>query len=372
MAKTNLRNEEVPEGPRFTANLYGHASAEGELLNAYRSGRMHHAWLFTGPKGIGKATLAHRLARFVAANPDPRAPGARLAKSLAVPDDCATSRQIRSGAFPDLVEITAETSQTAAGRSRPMIKVDHIHTGLRGLDSTAGAGGWRVIIVDAADDLNIAAANAILKRLEEPPARTLFILVSHAAGRLLPTIRSRCRRLALTALADDDIGMILGETELAGEGAPIPAEVLALAGGSAGEALRLTREGGAEIAADLMRLVGALPRLDLAAAHKLATRLTAQKADPEFRLFCDFLLDWLAESVRAAATGEGSRFSALEPKGGVALFTGVPLAPWACLWENLAEIYGRTLGLNLDRKQFLLNTFFALEATARGQGSHLP
>ncbi|VAW18853.1 DNA polymerase III delta prime subunit [hydrothermal vent metagenome] len=378
MAKAERRQDSPPAGPRYTSSLYGQAAAEAELLSAYRSGRMAHGWLLTGPVGVGKATLAHRLARFVAAYPDFQAEAVSKAKDLALADDHSVARRIRAHAFPDVVEIAAETSQTTAARSRPVIKVAAIHRGLKGLATTAGAGGWRIVIVDAADDMNLSAANAILKRLEEPPKRTLFMLISHAPGRLLPTIRSRCRRLDLLPLGPEDLRRALGEAQAFGNTrgglspAGIPAEIIALAGGSAGEALRLMEEGGAELARDLMRLVGSLPRLDLAFAHKLAGRLTAQKADPEFRLFCDLLLDWLAEAVRAAQTGQPGKFAALEPEGGFAMFNGHAHAPslaqWAALWENLAQAHGRTLGLNLDRKQFLLNAFFALDSVAGGRG----
>ena len=369
MAKIAPAPAETEIGPRTASEMFGHGDAEQDLLAAYRSGRMHHAWLLAGAKGIGKATLAHRMARFIAANPDHRAGAVAVAQDLSTPETHEVVFRIHAHAFPDLIEITAETSQTAAGRGRPSIKVDQIHDSLRGLESTAGAGGWRMVIIDAADDMNAAAANAILKRLEEPPRRCVFFLVSHAPGRLLPTIRSRCRRLDLAPL--DGISLThalksVSDRSMTGTDEVSPA-VLALAGGSAGEAFRLMNEGGADLARALMQLVQSLPQLDLSAAHKLANRLTAQKADADFRLFCDLLFDWLAEAIRAAETGQASRFSPLEPQNGFAMFEAGSLAPWAALWENLGEAYARTLSLNLDRKQFLMNAFFALEATARGR-----
>lgn len=371
-AKIALRPPEVdeaPTGPRYTSQLYGQNDAEAAFLSAYQSGRLHHGWLLTGLKGVGKATLAHRVARFLAAHPDHNDPAVVDATSLHVPDDHSVCRRIRARAFPDLVEIVAETTQTAAGRGRPIIKVDHIHTGLQALASTAGAGGWRVIIVDAADDLNLTAANALLKRLEEPPSRTLFLLISHAPGRLLPTIRSRCRRLELAPLEMADVKKVIAEQtkNQSSSGQTLTPQLFALSRGSAGEALSLLEQGGGEIAGELMKLVASLPQLDLEFCHKLANRLTAQKADPEFRLFCDLLLDWLADAIRAAETGREGRFASLAPSGGIGFLRKGQLAPWASLWENLGEAHAQTLGLNLDRKQFLLNSFFALESTARKQ-----
>lgn len=368
MARADPDEEKSPTGPRHSSGLFGQAAAEASLLSAYRSGRMHHGWLLAGPAGIGKATLAHRMARFIAVHPDPGSDAVQQAKNLAVADDHPVCRQIRAGAFPDLIEIAAQTTETAAGRGRPVIKVEMIHQGLRRLATTAGAGGWRMIIIDAADDMNLSAANGILKRLEEPPGQTVFMLITHAPGRLLPTIRSRCRRLDLVRLEEEDLARALAQAGDNRKPVTISADIVALADGSAGEALRLMDRGGAELALALMRLVGQLPNLDLTMAHKLADRLTGQKADPEFRLFVDLLLDWLAGAVRSAQTGHPGKFAALEPEGGFRLFdNNRPLAHWAALWENLNEAQGRTLGLNLDRKQFLMAAFFALESTARGE-----
>lgn len=369
MAKPDRGTEDKgPAQPRDVSTLYGQAQAEAELLAAFRSGRMHHAWLVSGPRGVGKATLAHRLARFALANPDPHAPAVAAAADLSTSDEHGAVRQIRAGAHTDLVEIVATTTATAAGRARPTIRVEEIRGGLARLHATSGAGGWRVVIIDSADDMNIPAANALLKSLEEPPARTLFLLVSHIPGRLLATIRSRCRRLQLSPLGRDAVRRILAEAMPEPPSDKAMDELVALAGGSAGEAIRLAEEAGLDLARELMALLATLPGLDTARLHRLANRLTGPRADPEFRLFCELLLDWVAEAVRKGETGTPGRFAALEPDGGFAFLTAGTLAPFAGLWENLARVHGQTLGLNLDRKQFLLNAFFALEAASRGQG----
>lgn len=364
------RDEPPPTGPRYTSNLLGQGEAEAGLLSAWRSGRMHHAWLLAGPAGIGKATLAHRFARYVLANPDPdnaSAPG----KGLDLPDDHPVVRRIRALAFPDLVEIVAETSETAAGRARPVIKVDGVRAGLAALTTTSGAGGWRVVIVDAADDLNANAANALLKSLEEPPQRTLFLLVAHAPSRLLPTIRSRCRRLDLARLSDADIASIVTTGMDDPPTGDALADLMPLAAGSAGEALRLAGQGGLDLARELMALTARLPSLDTGRLHKLIARLTAPKADAEFRIFTDLLLAWLADEIRSAQTGTPGRFNRLVGAGasarrGASGMAAADLARLAAVWENLARAHGETLGLNLDRKQFLLNAFFSLEDAFRG------
>src|SRR5918912_1048242 len=180
--------------PRVSAHLYGHAQAEQMLLAAYRSGRMPHAVLLTGPEGIGKATLAYRLVRFVLRWPDPAAPDVP-ARSLAVAPEHPVSRQVAAGSHPDLVTLEAEPGG--------IIPVDAVRRAVRFFGATAGEGGWRIAVIDAAENLNTAAANALLKALEEPPRRALFVLISHAPGRLPATIRSRAVSFALRPLSPE-------------------------------------------------------------------------------------------------------------------------------------------------------------------------
>src|SRR5471032_3513251 len=190
--------------PRETSALFGHAEAERALLEAYKGGRIPHAWLIGGPPGIGKATLAYRLARFVLAHPDPKAPAVQDATSLAVGADNPVARRIAAQAQGDLLVLERTINETT-GKLYTVIRVDDVRRSVSFFGSTAGEGGWRIAIVDAVDDLQREGANALLKVLEEPPARTLLLLVSHAPGRELPTIRSRCRRLLLRPLDAADV-----------------------------------------------------------------------------------------------------------------------------------------------------------------------
>jgi DNA polymerase-3 subunit delta' len=194
---------EIPH-PRETFALLGHAQAECALLDEYRSGRVAHAWLIGGPTGIGKATLAYRMARFVLAHPDPLAPAVRDATTLVVPPGAPAARRVAGRAHPDLLVLEREPDDK--GKMRTVITVDQVRRTVSFFGSTAGEGGWRVCIVDSADELQYPqGSNALLKVLEEPPPRSLFLLVSHAPGRLLPTIRSRCRRLTLRPLDQADV-----------------------------------------------------------------------------------------------------------------------------------------------------------------------
>src|SRR3982074_429021 len=189
--------------PRETTALFGHHDAETALLDAYRSGRIPHAWLIGGPAGIGKATLAYRMARFVLAHRNPLASDAQDALTLKVDPSDPVARHVAAGAHGGL--LTLERTLNDKGVMRTVITVDENRETLSVFGSTAAVDGWRVCIVDTVDELNANAANALLKVLEEPPRQSLFLLVSHAPARVLPTIQSRCRKLLLRPLAAADI-----------------------------------------------------------------------------------------------------------------------------------------------------------------------
>ena len=201
--RPQVRTEIAVRHPRETADLFGHREAETALLNAYRSGRIPHAWLIGGPQGIGKATLAYRMARFVLANPDPMSPSVQRAETLALDPHDPVARQITASAHGGLLVL--ERGLNDRGVLRTVITVDETRETISFFGSTAAVDGWRVCIVDTVDELNPNAANALLKILEEPPQRSLFLLVSHSPARALPTILSRCRKLPLRPLATADV-----------------------------------------------------------------------------------------------------------------------------------------------------------------------
>ena len=184
--------------PRVTGKLFGHGGTEGALLAAYRGGRVPHAFMLIGQKGIGKATLAYRLARFVLAHPDPAAASVHTVTSLAVDPDHPVARRVAAQAHGDLLVL--ERTPNEKGVLRQQIAVDDVRRTISFFGATAGEGGWRIAIVDAVDELNRAGANALLKVLEEPPERALLLLVCHSASRVLPTLRSRCSVLAMRPL----------------------------------------------------------------------------------------------------------------------------------------------------------------------------
>ncbi|MHA1544904.1 MAG: DNA polymerase III subunit delta' [Alphaproteobacteria bacterium] len=352
--------------PRANLDLVGQGAAQNVLRAACLGGRMAHGWLFAGPSGIGKATLAYHLAKFLFAGPAHQAAGSH---GLDVPGEIPAARLVASGTHPDLHVLSANPDDTRQNEKktpsvRGEIKIDQVRALSRVLAQTTGAGGARVCIVDAADDLNRNAANALLKSLEEPPTNTYFVLIAHRPAQVLPTLRSRCQRLDLAPLDQGTVAALLCAT--LGEDAKGERQtIVSLANGSIGDALRLAQEGGLEMAHEIVALAQSLPRLDGRDLHKLAARLAPAKADPQFRLFAELLLGWIADLVRVSATGEGSRFGPQGAALAARLVDRNRLEPWAALWENLREALSQTLALNLDRKQFLLNAFFALEATQR-------
>ncbi len=190
--------------PRHVYSLIGHERAEAEMLSAYREGRLPHAWLIGGKEGIGKATLAWRFARFILANPDPTTKAVREARNLHVEPNHSAARLLAGLAHPDFALIRREW-QGATKRLASEIAVEAVRQGLQVFQLSAAFGGWRIAIVDSAEDLNRNSANALLKIVEEPPQRSLILIVSHRPGQVLPTIRSRCRRLRLDPLTQDEI-----------------------------------------------------------------------------------------------------------------------------------------------------------------------
>src|ERR1700759_1187126 len=224
--------------PRETSELFGHREAEAALLTAYRSGKIPHAWLIGGPQGIGKATLAYRMARFALPHPNPLAPAVQRAETLAVDPSDHVARQITAEAHGGLLVL--ERGLNDRGTLRTVITVDETRETISFFGSTAAVDGWRVCIVDTVDELNPNAANALLKILEEPPQQSLFLLVSHAPSRVLPTILSRCRKLMLRPLATGD-GIAAAAPQAANLAIDDPAldEAAAAAEGSVARALTL-------------------------------------------------------------------------------------------------------------------------------------
>jgi len=327
----------APE-PRANPSLLGHEAAERTLLDAMRAGRMHHAWLITGPEGIGKATLAFRFARRLLA-------GQADAETLALDPAHPVFRRVAAGGHADLLTIERAFDDRTKRRKRD-IAVDDVRK-INGFMALSPAeGGWRVAVVDGAEDLNQNSANALLKILEEPPSRAVLILVCSAPGRLPPTIRSRCRPLRLSALSDVVMAELLA-AYLPDRSQDDRDRLITLAEGSIGRALSMADADGIAVAAMVDALLAALPDVPLSRGHAVAD--TLGRSETGFHLFTDQLIAGIAalvrDTVRGRADPEQLRLAALRP-----------LEAWGELWQGLVRLQDETERFALDKRQALVSS----------------
>ncbi len=327
--------------------LIGHVRAERRILEALQSGRMHHAWLISGPSGIGKATLAYRFARFMLAHPDAVPEDV---DSLHVEEDHPVFRMIAAGSHPDLVTCR-RMPDPRTGRLRAVIGVDEARAVSRFLTHTAAEGGWRIAVVDVADDMNAAAANAILKILEEPPARCLFLLVSHSPGGLLPTIRSRCIHLPLRPLSVAQVREALALVRGADGQEMAELEMAAtLSGGSPGRALALAGSRAAELFTRFRDAASAPSGpLDRSVVLPVTEAFAGARNRDGFRLFVDLLLEWMHGNAVELARAGHAREARL----------------WADLAGEARSLVERGEALNLDRRQILSGLIGRIERLPR-------
>ncbi|MCW5696577.1 MAG: DNA polymerase III subunit delta' [Bauldia sp.] len=337
--------------PEEQGEWYGLREVETLLRDACAGGRLHHAWLIGGLKGVGKATLAFRLARFILARPDP---ATAAGEGLHVAPDERVFRQIAAGAHPNLLALRRPWDEKTK-RYRTALTVDEVRRIQHFFGSTPGEGAWRICIVDNADELNPNAANALLKMLEEPPRRSLFLLVSNTPGMLLPTLRSRCRKLDLPPLSADAIEAALA----AREDAPAGERRMAaeLSGGSLRRAILMLQGEGVAIYQQFQQLAATLPEVDYEAVHALADAVSGRGNEDAFSGFIDGVQDWLSRRVRREAEPGG-----VTPSPAV---TGAPLASWADVWDKVALSTRDAEELNLDRKQVVLQIFMTLADATR-------
>jgi DNA polymerase-3 subunit delta' len=347
MSARKVEQEFPVKHPRETTALFGHGDAEAALLNAYRSGRIPHAWLIGGAQGIGKATLAYRMARFVLAHDDPSRADVQRAKRLSVDPGHAVARQVAAGSHGGL--LTLERTPNDKGVMRTVITVDETRETISFFGSTAAAAGWRVCIVDTVDELNPNAANALLKILEEPPQRSLFLLVSHAPARVLATIQSRCRKLRLHPLATEDV--ILAATEAAAieTGDPALREAALASEGSVGRALTLFRGDTLSLQQRTAVLLAALPKVDPRELHAIGDALAGSDR-VALSAFVDAIGQWMSERIR-----EGAKANANLPR----------LARLAEVWEKINSAARDTEAYNLERKPLVFSVFGLLAEAMR-------
>ncbi|MFA5581048.1 MAG: DNA polymerase III subunit delta' [Paracoccaceae bacterium] len=346
--------------PRETPLLFGQQLAERDFLDAYGHGKLHHAWLITGPRGVGKATLAWRIARFLIARPqDQGAPN-----DLAIPDDHPVSHRIAALSEPHLF-LLRRPYDDKTERLAQTIPVDEVRRLKAFFTLSATEGGRRVVIIDSADDLNTAATNALLKLLEEPPKGVVLLLISHQPSRLLPTIRSRCRLLRCAPLGAQDMqaamtqaGAVVNDAEAAA--------LAALAGGSVGEAIRIGNMDGIELYAEITALMDSLPRLDRPRALRLAESAAGRQNGERFDLMLGLFDTFLARLARSgaglpplveAAPGETALMRRLSPDPHAGRI-------WAELQQNLSARTQQGRAVNLDPAALILDMLLRMNETA--------
>lgn len=332
--------------PRHAARLIGHADAERDLLAAYRQNRLPHAIILGGQVGIGKATLAWRLARFILAHPIPETRAVAEAADLSIGPGHKVAGQLASLSHPDIGLLRREINEKTK-RFYTDIRADDVRRVIGMFQRAAGAGGYRICIVDSAEDLNRSSANALLKLIEEPPPKSLFLLIAHRPGLVLPTIRSRSRLIRLRSLDAQDIAQVVRGLDPSWSETDVSAAA-ARSQGSVHDALRLLGHHGVELSATVGRLLGRLPALDWREVHKLADQVAGRDGEAAYAATMTAVYDWLGSTVRCGAQSAPSR-----------------LAPYAEVWEKIAATTREADDLNLDKRPLILSIFSDLAAAVR-------
>jgi len=350
--------------PRFTPAVFGQSRAEAAFLDAFNSGRLHHGWLITGPRGIGKATLAWRIARFLLAQPaggEPAIP--QSVASLDTPGDTPLAHRISALSEPRLM-LCRRAWDGDKGRLKTVLTVSEVRRLISFFHLSAADGGHRVAIVDAVDEMNTAAENALLKILEEPPQKTTLLLISHSPMGLLPTVRSRCRILPCAPL---DAGNLSRALEAADMDVGNDAGYLGvLAAGSVGEAIRIQSNDGLAIYATLLRLIAQAPRMDRQGAITLAESCTGKGGLSRYDLVLRLLRVLLHRLAvfgasggmgDAATTGEAQVLATLSPGPHAARI-------WADLEGDLTARSAHARAVNLDPASVILDMLIKIDQTA--------
>lgn len=356
--------------PRETYELIGQEAAEQAFLTSFGSGKLPHAWLLAGPQGVGKATFAYRIARALLAQDAPVHGGVELT-SLDVSPDHPVSHQIEGDGHPNLL-VLKRSWDDKRKRLMSVLSVNEVRRvhGFYGL--SAGRDTWRVTIIDTVDDMNTEAANALLKTLEEPPAGGLLLLVAHQLGRVLPTIRSRCRLLKMSPLDDAAVAEIVRR-----QVSPVPSEedlqvIVRLARGSAGTALSLALAGGAGVYRALLDVLVTCPKMDAGALAALQGQVTGAANEERFYLMFDMLVGFVERLVRvgavrdAAAIDDALSVAMPDPRERRAAqrLLHLPLERLVDVWERLLRIRADSDTLYLDRKLAVAEAIASFERVA--------
>ena len=376
MTDSNLVLSDQIEGyphPKVTKNLFGHQFAEQEFINCFQSGKLHHGWLITGSKGIGKATFAWRVAKFLLTqtDDDPYKNGffdSSENKNGNTDENLKNEiiARILAESEPRLA-VVRKSYDEKRKNFRSNIRVDEVRNLKSFFTLSVTDGGYRVAIIDCADDLNMNAANALLKTLEEPPINTVFLLISHNPQSLLPTIKSRCRELRLNKLSESDMIRALEQINLT-----IPkydSEIYSLLGfGSVGNSIRLLEHDGASLYRTLLSFLKQLPNLKGFELEKFIITFSGNKNKSKLELFIELLNFAVTRISKTGIMGISSSLQLLEEEKEI--FKKLCPTPniarkWAELAQKQSEKLKHGLAVNLDPGSLILDTFFQIEDCAR-------
>ncbi|MBV1707786.1 MAG: DNA polymerase III subunit delta' [Hyphomicrobiales bacterium] len=326
--------------PRLAETLHGHAGVEASLLQAWRAGRLPHALLLSGQHGIGKATLAWRLAKFLLAHGDATGAKADRAVDLALPPGHPVALRVAHGGHGDISHLRREWNDKTK-RHFTEIRVDDVRRVIDQFHLAPAEAGWRIAIVDAADDLNRSAANALLKLVEEPPARALFLIIAHRPGQVLATLRSRCQRIEMAPLAQADLVAVLRDLQPGRAEADLAAAA-ASALGSVREALERLDDANRDLDALLARVLARLPQPDWRDIHTIMDMVVRAGQDRAFARLVTGLETHLEEQIHAGVKNQ-------RPLAGLNALAQARAA--------MAEAVARAEALNLDRRALVMGLF---------------
>jgi DNA polymerase-3 subunit delta' len=349
--------------PKGNPDLIGHELIEKQLLSDFMSGRLPHAIIFAGAPGIGKATLAYRLARFLLSQAEDASAGlfgdTAPPESLFVARENPVFRRVASGGHADLMVVEREFDEKR-GRLKKEISVDSVRQITPFLRKTAAEGGWRVIIVDSAEYLNHNSQNALLKILEEPPAKTVLILTTSQPGAFLPTIRSRCRLIPMRPLPENAVASLLDKMApgIAGDEKTL---LCRFSEGSIGKALRFYQDEGPTLYKSLLKIIGEFPTVNTVDIHDAVEKIVRSGADQTYETACEIILSWCERIVRAQARGEKLQdIVSGDTETFERLVRIYQARHFLECWEKTAHIFRMTEHGNLDKKQALISAFLTL------------
>lgn len=339
--------------PKNATELFGHESVQAQWLHDFAAGKLAHGIIISGGRGIGKATLAYRFARMLLSGRN----------DFDLSSDDPIFHRISAGSHTDLLVIEREFDEKKE-EFKNEISVEQARGIADFLSLTPAEGKWRVVIIDSADALNTNAANAILKILEEPPAQAILLLVSHNPGRLLPTIRSRCRMLKLAPLSAEDFTRTIRHVAPDTDYAELRGLQI-LSGGAPGVALELKEQGALAVYGELLETLSSLPAFETARIHRFADQLSGGKMHEHWHMLTRLMLCLLERTSKTAASVLLEEIIEGEQTALLKLASLHPAHIWAAKWQECADQFLLAQRLHLDYKQVMI-TFIHSIASIEG------